>query len=168
MTKKFELIATATPTTRGFAFSSIPATYDDLRIIWSARSSGLGTVPNIDLFFNNDTTGGNYRAELGGIELANSIRYIASTFAWWYCNGGGTASNLMNIMTTFIPSYRSGAFKSAIYETHAGTINDSLLYINGFRWNSTSAITQIDIRMTDPTYTFASGSIFNLYGIKNS
>lgn len=49
-------------------FDSIPQTYDDLMIIWRARSSKAG-VPNRDEFtmqFNGDTIAGNYDAATQG------------------------------------------------------------------------------------------------------
>lgn len=163
MPATFEPIATTTlgSAAASITFSSIPATYTDLQLVFTWLGSG-GESYSPDITFNNDT-GSNY------------------SITWVNGNGGSAGSsresNFTRIesqntrATTSIPSlYIANIF------SYAGSTNKTTLlqgindrngagvveYVVGL-WRNTSAITRIDL--TANVSNFAAGTVATLYGI---
>lgn len=161
MPATYEPIATTTlgSAASSITFSSIPATYTDLRLILvSARVSGGA----INYRFNSDS-GSNYsktRVYGFGTSVGSDADVSATEIG---TNNYGT---YLHLHTLDVFSYAGSTFKTCLYEVNgdnngAGTVSRGV----GL-WRSTSAITSIDILLTSGT--IASGTTATLYGIKNA
>ena len=166
----YDSIATVTVGAGGsssITFSSIPATYTHLQIRWIARNSSISGANNYNLQFNGDT---------------------ASNYAVHDLYGDGATaaaqagSSRGNIWTTFVPgsSATANAFAAGVIDIldYANTNKyKTLRQLQGYDlngsgevrltsglWQSTSAITSINIGLSSPTYVQYSS--FALYGIK--
>lgn len=137
-------------------FSSIPATYRDLRIVIAGTTSaGVNTV----LRFNSDS-GNNYTGVLmygTGSGSGTSGTFGAGSFAYFGALWTGQGNNTVDIMDysatdkhkTLISRYNSAA-------NEVGAMAS--------RWASTSAVNSITI-LTASAATYASGTTFAIYGI---
>lgn len=157
MAATYEPIATTTlgSTSATVTFSSIPSTYTDLVLIISA---GMGTGPGYAyLYFNNDT-GANYsRTEVNGNGSSAASARFSNQIPISIDTGLGSSVNRINIMNySNSTTYKTSLWRS---DVPAG-ITDAGVGL----WRSTSAITRIDLTGYSTT-TFASGSVFTLYGI---
>jgi hypothetical protein len=168
---KIEEIAS---TSSSFTFTSIPATYDDLMIIGSAKNnhtSSSNLPPNSwYMRFNGDTTSdyafrwyGSYDSSAYGplqtsvtnIELPGVATSESSNAGWghWWLH---------------IPGYKASSQKSGLF---AGGWSQSSSAPSGsfrgsFNWNKTGAITSI---LFGPQYgSFVTGTNATLYGISNA
>lgn len=150
-------------------FSSIPATYTDLVVRYSARTISGGTSDAPELTINGSSASDYSTTRLFGTgSSASSSRY--SNFAYWYAfgtNGGGSTSDTFGSNEIYIPSYTASQNKAAsqfgIFENNATAAGINAL---AYLYRNTAAISSLTLSFT---YTsFASGSSFYLYGIKNS
>lgn len=155
-------------------FTSIPATYTDLVLRYSARSTADGgTVAasvNIQLYLNNVTSGTNYSSTyLQGTGSAASSGRESNTNKIYapYANGLSATSNTFGNGEIYIPNYTAsqnrvvGGF--GVSETNA-TAAIMATYADLYR--DTTAVSRIDLYLNGGD--FVSGSSFYLYGIKNS
>lgn len=151
------LAANATDVT----FSSLPATYGDLVLVASARSTTAGSgEDSLDIRFNSDT-GSNY----------NMVRMYGT---------GSSAISATNTSVTSMPigriGYASYNFAPNIiqimdysatdkHKTVLGRANvaEAVVYATAGRWASTNAITSIAISLGSGN--IVSGSTFALYGV---
>jgi hypothetical protein len=179
MPNTMSLIASATATsgTSVAAFTSIPGTYTDLRILISARdsyTSGGGNSMNIQ--FNGVTTTYNskylqsYAASSldNGTETTTTYGGITGSPMRAVVNGAATASTFGNT-EIYISNYSTSNFKSwsinGVAEDNAGgaTSQNGVSMTAGL-WSNTSAITSISFGLE--VGSFVSPSTFYLYGIK--
>lgn len=136
-------------------FSSIPATYRDLRImIAGTTSGGVNTV----LRFNGDT-GSNYTGVLmyGTGSSAVSGTFGAGSFAYFgalWTTQGNTYADIMDYSATDKHKTLISRYNSAANE--AGAMAS--------RWANTAAITSVTV-LTASAATYAAGTTLNLYGI---
>jgi hypothetical protein len=161
----YDNIATNTlgSATKNITFSSIPATYTDLRIVL------VGTIQTaadyIEITFNGTTSGYSWTRLSGDGSTAASGRITSNTK--WVPNlplGGSTTVPML--ITTDIFSYAGSTFKTGLMETSAD-LNGSGVVIRGVGlWQNTAAITSIKLEVQ--TYNFNSGTTATLYGIKNA
>lgn len=133
---------------------NIPGTYTDLQLIVNGTISGAATNPI--LYFNTDTTNGNYG------------------YTRWYAYGSGKGSDTGNgtyiigdITTTYsshivdIMNYaNTTSWKSMISRAHISDSSESL-YVGA--WKSTAAITKITLSLST---NFLTGTGVTLIGIK--
>jgi len=167
MPNTYTLIASSTVGGGGAAnvdLTSIPATYTDLVLVFSARSVRAVTVEGIYLYFNNDTTNGNYaykRLQGTGSTAASDSSILVEPGA------SATASTFGNA-SVYVPNYLGSTQKS--FSADAVTENNATgaeaVLIAG-KWSGTSAITSIKL-VPESANNFAQYSTFYLYGIKNS
>jgi len=171
MATTYEAIATVTVGSGGAAnieFTSIPATYTDLLILASVRSTGGNGTCNV--YFNNDTTDANYdsRRLLGDGSSASSGNQPDLPY-FLYANASTMTSNTFASNCLYIPNYAGSNYKSisldVVMENNA-TLAYSFL-VAGI-WNSTSAITSIKLDPASGSENFTQYSTATLYGIKNS
>jgi hypothetical protein len=165
MAATYEPIATTTlgTDTANITFSSIPATYTDLRLVIVARGT---TADNCSIQFNNDT-GTNY-SETGlqgnGTAAASwrrtNVAYIRLTNA----AGLPTAANTFLMNTYDIFNYAGSTYKTVlgINSNDQNGSGDSGRLAG--LWRSTSAITSIKI-FTNFGADFTIGTTATLYGI---
>ena len=147
---------TLSSTASSVTFSSIPATYRDLVVVINCRVST--TSDFIKMGFNNN---------------AASMNIV---YAFGTGSGGGTSGSGSNLSSPQIvgdPSDEWGVFTYNImdysatdkFKTVLGRSNaaDHLVLMNAFTYNTTSAITQINLSTNAANWV--SGSTFALYGI---
>ena len=154
------------------AFSSIPATYTDLVIKISARSTIAGTRQEIYWNINSDTSSSNY-------SFTRAIGYDSgSLFAQNYSGvwtDAGTAitastatANTFSNTELYFSNYAASAAKpiSGDWTAENNSATAWIVGLSGYRWNNTSAITSISFATGGGN--FAQYSTASLYGIKNS
>lgn len=161
----YDNIATTTlgSATKNITFSSIPATYTDLRIV---LVSTIQTAADyVEITFNGTTSGYSWTRMSGDGSAAASGRITSNTK--WVPNlplGGSTTVPML--ITTDIFSYAGSTFKTGLMETSAD-LNGSGVVIRGVGlWQNTAAITSI--KLEAQTYNFNAGTTATLYGIKNA
>ncbi len=176
-TGSYESIATVTASggETSLSFTSIPGTYASLQIRGIMRradaSSNLGRVY---LQFNSDT-GANYaRHQLVGNDAGTvSASGSASVNSFFAFRGAGAldASNTFGVGIADIHDYASTT-KYKTTRSFTGLDNNgrssgtSEVYLYSGLWQSTSAITRIDLVFNGDTA--AAGTTFALYGIKGA
>ncbi len=150
------------------AFTSIPGTYSDLRVVLLARGTQAAATVNVGLRFNSDS-GTNYESNLGN--LANNTFASAATASQdnvllSVFPGSTAVANRAGYSYIDIPEY-AGAFHK-IGMAQSGVIYDTAAanYVSqwrSFQWRNTAAITRIDVIIS--AGAFAAGSTARLYGI---
>ena len=163
---------TLTVNTGSVAFTSIPNTYTDLKLVISARSTT--NAPSVYFLFNN------YGAALysntsltgNGASTQSSFRLSASTFNRFDSSGQGSTmtANIFGPVELYMPNYSgTSGFKSFIYDacveqnSTAGT--NYYNFTGAGLYRSTTAINRIDVVYDS---NMIPNSTFTLYGIKNS
>jgi hypothetical protein len=160
-------IASLIPTGTNADFTSIPATYRHLRIVWIAQGTDAATQV-ISLQFNADT-GSNYDyfrqfSNSGGYTAANDGNGVTSAecgvatktgLTGYVCQGEIMVNCYRD--TTF---YKS--FKASTAYIEAASAGNMYRHDSAGWWRNTGAINEI--KLTLAAGNFASGSRFDLYG----
>jgi hypothetical protein len=166
MANTYTLIASSTVGSGGAAdvtFSSIPSTYTDLLVKYSARTSNAANGGNVSVEFNGSTASftGRYIAGTGSTVVSGTL-----TNYFGYSNAATSTSNIFSNTEVYIPNYAGSNNKSfsidTVYENNASAANSIL---NAGLWSNTDAITSIKLIGQS---AFDQYSSFYLYGIKNS
>jgi hypothetical protein len=166
-TGAYESIATISPSSASVSFTSIPSTYQHLQIRYLARVTSAITLGDVNIRFNNDS-GSNYAWHfLRGSGAAVSVSAGTSTTSIQandILTGANSASNVFAMGIIDIHDYASTT-KNKTARLFTGNDQNGSGYssLSSGLWMNTSAINRIDI-----TQTFASGSVFSLYGIKGA
>jgi hypothetical protein len=149
-------------------FTSIPQTYTDLIVKYSARYGGAGANTS-RLTFNDNSSSYSWRA----CEGAGSSPASASTSGIAYLYGGyvnGTSSTALTFTTNeiYIPNYTGSNNKSLSSDFIAPNASTSAVYVIMLAqlWANTSAITSIKI--IPETNSFVQYTTAYLYGISNA
>ena len=167
----YTLISSVTVGSGGAAnieFTSIPATYTDLVMKISLRSTEDFTLSKVQ--FNNDTNTANYsqRRLYGSGSTATSdtntaLGYLSPVGS---TKSSYTASTFSNV-EIYIPNYAGSTNKSvsidAVTENNA---TESFATFTAGLWSQTSAITSI--KLLPNSTTFVQYSTAYLYGISNA
>jgi len=168
MANTFELIASSAVGSGGassITFSSIPSTFTDLCIKFSARDNSSYIANNIDLSFNGSTASFSVRNLYGNGTSATSG--TQSNAAGLAAAANATANTFGN-SEFYIPNYAGSTNKSysgdSVSENNATEAYD--WFYAGLRSN-TAAITSITIT-AGSSATFQNHSNFYLYGVKNA
>jgi hypothetical protein len=142
-------------------FSSIPATYTDLRVVWT----GTSTVNTVSLFmrFNADT-GTNYSNTLlyGDGSTAGSFRNTSITYGS-LLPAGSISTTVPTFATADIFSYAGNTFKTWLDTGQDDRNGSGNVSRSVGLWRSTSAITEVLLRPSSGN--FAIGTTATLYGI---
>jgi hypothetical protein len=154
------------------SFTSIPATYIDLHLLLSLRTTGTGSNAGSigQITFNSSTSGYTIKdvyGQQGG--AANSAFAFATTYipTGRDNNANHTADTFSN-HSVYITNYTSANFKSASLNSvneNNSTINQSMAFIAAL-WSNTAAINAITITSGDGNYVQYSSA--TLYGIKST
>jgi hypothetical protein len=154
-------------------FSGIPNTYTDLVVLISPRNTGAVVSEFFYFTFNNDSSGiYSYTQLQGNSSAASSARSVSDPrFIIPYGYPGASAtSNTFGSIEIYIPNYASSANKlassTAVSENNSSTANNAYIQTMAGLYRSTTAISSIEFNAVSGQY--ASGSRFDLYGIKNS
>ena len=160
---------TLASTAASVTFSAIPATYTDLVLRWSARTTAAGTAERVDITFNGSATGYSSTRLQGNGTAASSGRLSSQPAipSYWFNAASSTATTFSN-SELYIPSYTASQNKP-MSEFNVMENNATLAYTMALAdlWSNTAAITSMTL--TDGSGgSFAIGSSFYLYGIKSS
>jgi hypothetical protein len=168
MADTFTKIATVTVGSGGAStidFSSIPATYTDLCIKISARTTRSNITDAISLSLNGLATNqtSRYLEGSGTTATSSSLTSFRTLAA-----GDSATANTFGNSEFYIPNYAGSTFKSAssdgVSENNA-TAGYAWLVAN--LWSATTAINQVTVTNVNSA-TFLQYSTATLYGIKNS
>lgn len=174
MANTHKLIATYTvPTTTSAivtAFTSIPQTYNDLRIYTTLKVSTTGAWYDSFVYFNNDNTGSGYYLYGTGTGVGSGTESVLNLRV--------TASNpdqvdIYSNVDLYIPDYTvNGKYKTMQADqvaegNRAGAIQ---MFTNMYSTTVTAPITSIGFRNVafGSGETIIAGSKFWLYGINRS
>jgi hypothetical protein len=168
MANTYTLIASSTVGSGGAAnieFTSIPATYTDLLVLLSIRTTRPGNPDQLDVKFNGSSS--NYtQITLEGFN--NSTSSYSNTKIFCYVNGGTSTASTFGNGSLYIPNYAGSANKSVSIESatenNAATAGE---FPAAGLWADTSAITSMAFTSTTSD-NIAEYSTATLYGIKNS
>lgn len=164
------LITTSTAGAGGIAsfdFTSIPSTYQDLIIVFSARSDRAAGVDVAKITFNASGSSYNDKQLLGfgtgaGYTEANATSYIVCYGA----NGDTSTASTFGNTSIYIPNYAGSTNKPVgidqSFETNA---TGAWVGIAAAAWANTSAISRVTIAPLNGTI-WKQYSTASLYGIK--
>jgi len=162
MPTTYEPIATTTlgSAASTITFSSIPATYTDLRLVFAGFNGS-----DLKLRFNSDT-GANYSQTVLAGDGASASSYTNTSI---FLNSSGTTgtSSQPVLYTADIFSYTGSTFKTVLSDEQFDKNGSGSITKNVGLWRSTSAITAIDI-VASTSSTIYAGTTATLYGIKNA
>jgi hypothetical protein len=164
MATTYDKIATTTlgSSNATITFSSIPATYTDLRLVIVGTSSGNA---NPELTFNGDNSGAgtNYsRTALAGDGSSalstrdTNLPYIVNYLVFF-------TSGTVSYQSFDIFSYAGSTFKTVLCDGAADRNGSGATGKAVGLWRSTSAITSL--RLFFASQTFSAGTTATLYGI---
>ena len=158
MASTYTPIATTTlgSTATSYTFSSIPATYTDLVLVYSGNQA---SQDNFSLQFNSDTAS-NYSVTTmyGNGSVASSQRFSSASSIYGPILDATTQSNLV----AQIPNYSNATTYKTIVMRGDSTSFRTTATVG--LWRSISAITTIKCQ-TLSGGNFNIGSTFSLYGI---
>ena len=147
----------------GIDFTSIPATYTDLHLVYSVRNA---TDNNGTLYWkvNGSTSSLSFRHIYGS---GGGVASGSGTNEFGVTNPASYTGSVFSSGSAYIPNYASSNFKSISLES-VNENNTSTAYqiIMASLWSSTSAITSIGIFPSSGN--FAQYSTASLYGISKS
>ena len=159
--------------TASVTFSSIPSTYNDLKLVVSARGDAAAFPVAINMKINSDTTSKySYTHLLGNSSATSSTRPASSQTvdAIQNVDGASATASTFGSWEIYIPNYTSTGskpyFNIDVVETNDTTAAHANISANSHLYTGASGITQIDL--TPSSGNFVQYSTFTLYGIKNS
>lgn len=148
-------------------FSNIPQNYTDLKLVVSARTDHAAYFDNALIRFNGDS-GSNYSWRgVYGLNGSTYSDYVVDTgFQRVYATGSSATSGTFGHTIFSIPQYSGSTVKACSTSacTESNISNGPIVYNGALLWNSTSAITSINITSSN-LKNFLAGSTFYLYGI---
>jgi hypothetical protein len=152
-------------------FSSIPATYTDLELRISVRSSNAGADQDLTMQLNGlSTSVYSYTRILGTGSAASSARASSTTDTNPTDNPAATATaNTFNNASIYIPSYTVAQNKPmSSFGVSENNTTAARMMATAMLFSSTAAITSITLLSSNGSSSFVSGSSFYLYGISNA
>ena len=168
----YKLISSVTVGAAGASsidFASIPATFTDLKLVMSLRSTAPYT--NVFITANGATTSFTWRALFGDGSAASSINDGGTTSSF---NISGAMPRSTYTANTFgntefyIPNYAGSTNKSFSFDATAeNNATATAMTLTAGLWSNTAAITSLKL-VPDPTYSFVQHSTAYLYGVKSS
>lgn len=148
--------------------SSIAGTYKKLVIEFAIRGTNSSTSVSIDVIFNSDTTDANYRRTIDYGYAAGTVGAVgdATNQIGDVIQGANSPSNSFAMGVLEIPQYANTGFNKHIFGVGSHRRDDSSVYELAWNWamewESTAAITQIDMTLSAGNY--AANSVIRLYG----
>jgi hypothetical protein len=165
MPTTYEPIATTTlgSAAATITFSSIPATYTDLRLVIVATATTA--APDIQLQFNGVTTTTYSRTSLIGTG-SSAISNQASSQSYILLDYTGLSTTVPSLYEIDVFSYAGSTNKTLLAKTAEDRNGSGDIFTTVGLWRSTAAITSINLFLS--AYNFATGTTATLYGIKNA
>jgi hypothetical protein len=163
MPATYEPIATTTLSSAAtnITFSSIPATYTDLRVVFVGTCTSTGSLL---CTFNNDTSPLYSQTILAGGAAASSSRTIDASQV--SLNNNVNLGTVPQARYIDVFSYAGSRNKSYLAQTIADLNGSGFVEVYVGIYRSTSAINRLDV--FSGNNTLAAGSTATLYGIKNA
>jgi hypothetical protein len=162
----YEKIQTTTLTSdqNDIEFTSIPATYTDLIIVFSGSSTNTGSSSNgMRCRLNSDTNTNYSQTKLNG-EGSSATSGRASSQTFFEGEIGQTSNTSPSINIFQIMSYsNTTTFKTILIRT---SIPSTVVQAHVALYRSTSAISTVTLSRDFGTNQLKSGSTATLYGIK--
>jgi hypothetical protein len=153
-------------------FSSIPSTYTHLQLRCFGRSTFAATASNVQMQLNSDTSSANYAFHSlnGNGTAAGAEGYSSGTLGSitpiTRVAGANATSGIFGTSIVDILDYtNTNKYKTVRVLTGADLNGSGLVYLVSGLWLNTSAISTITLTLQDSS-NFASGSVFELYGIR--
>ena len=166
MASTYEPIATNTlgSAASSITFSSIAATYTDLRIVFVGIESTAG-FNYANLRFNSDT-GSNYSFTYltGSGTAAASAANTSQTRI--RLNEYGLSNTIPSMITVDVFSYAGSTYKTCLSSCAEDYNGSGMIEAKVSLWSNTAAITSITL--VNLVSNFATGTTATLYGIKNA
>lgn len=171
MANTYTLIASNTLTSSAtlVTFSSIPSTYTDLILCFSARLGNAGS-DDWTIQPNGSNTNGSsvmmyYDGSGASAVVANTVN---ASLLMGKIPGTSVTANTFGSCEIYIPNYSGTTTKPisgfSVMENNAAVF--AFIHATAGLYNNTTALTSLDVRAAGSQ--FVSGSSFYLYGIKNS
>lgn len=174
MATTYKAIATVTVGSGGagnITFSSIPATYTDLKIVISARSNRTGAnVDTVKMTFNGSSSGYSNRGMGGTGSAVFSFTNAGSASIEdnAAATDNSTTANTFGNGEIYLPNYAGSNYKSVSSDgVGENNASSSYQFLTAGLWSNTSAITSIVLAPLVGTL-WLQYSTATLYGIKNS
>lgn len=150
------------------SFSSIAATWRDLRVVVRGRGDKAATSCTIRLRFNADS-GSNYDTEALGVTnttVSGTPSIGATSLTIGFLPAASATANFGGRCEATISDYRGTTFQKQIQSVAGSKTSNAAASVytetrTGW-WRSTSAIT--DIEVTPDTGNFIAGTVVSLYG----
>lgn len=163
-----ELISTTTVGVGGassITFSSIPATYTDLVLVYSLRSGYASEIAGLAIGFNSDSTTGNYTWRTlygygtGAGSTTSSFNKIGNMV------GANATANTFSNGAITIPNYANSSTKIATNDDVTEN-NGTVAYqdLIALQWNNTAIVNSITL-LGYNSDTIQQYSTASLYGI---
>ena len=180
MPATYEPIATYTAdgSSNPITFTSIPATYTDLRFVISCRANqgtGGGGYSNFTYRYNSSSSSLYSFTEIVG-DGTSATSFANTSLTYAVIGSGysiiGKSDSPLNLVTLDVFNYAGSTNKTALATSSADRNGTGSTVRNVSLWRSTSAITSVSFDVDAfggvSGRAFASGSTFTLYGIKNA
>jgi hypothetical protein len=151
-------------------FSAIPATFTDLKVVFSTRTNRANAIDGLGFYFNGDTTAARYTSKVlignGSFALSNSAN--PSNDEGIFTTGDDSTANTFGNSEIYIPNYAGSNQKSSSIDS-VGEYNATTIRMNiaNTLYNQTTAISSITFIPITGT-TILTNSTFYLYGISNA
>ena len=152
-------------------FTTIPATYTDLVVKFSARSTDTTANDSsaIAIQINGDTAS-NYtrRSLVGDGASATSTNATTTSMRIGFIPTNGCTASTFGNGEIYIPNYAGSTQKSVSADAVAENNSATYIYsaLNAGIWTGTAAITSIKIII--PSFNFVQYSTAYLYGVSNA
>lgn len=151
-------------------FSSIPATYTDLLLVYSARSARtVFNADNVNIRFNGSSATNYSDRYLEGSSTAvgSNANNSQAQMLVGYTSTAATTSSTFASGEIYIPNYAGSTAKSvsstSVTENNSGAGGAAYIVAIAGRWSLTDAITSVEV--ISQVANFVTGSSFFLYGI---
>jgi hypothetical protein len=154
-------------TASSVSFSNIPATYRDLIVVLSIRSTHSGNEDFSVMRFNGDS-GSNYSyvfmngsGAVATSSSSSSVTFISdSTFA-----GSTATANVFTPALINIEDYSATDKHKTTISRSSSTTTSGQVSATAGRWANTAAITSVAFTCFQSGASYAAGSTFSLYGV---
>jgi hypothetical protein len=168
--KKIQTVTVGAGGSSTIAFTSIPQTYTDLKVVLSVRSDrNSGTQSDFQLRFNSASANYSRRTVQGSGSAATSISGSAESFgSIGVATQDTDTASVFGSSEVYIPNYTSANFKS--YSADTVRENNATSGYQGLvagLWSDTAAITSITFYVESNTQSFKQYSTATLYGVSN-
>jgi len=168
MATTYKLISSVTVGSGGAAnieFTSIPATYTDLKCVISARGATNQEAADVIVAFNGSSSNFIFRRLFSFQTTVYSDSGSTSNFGQQPANA--QTANTFGNGEFYIPNYTSSNYKSISADSSVETNSSSAFeFIGAALWSNTAAITSMTISGNGGNWLQYSTAY--LYGIKNS